>query len=123
MFDSWIHFVQIRIVALRGRRDPGFIALDDFLIITETMATGESCPFRPPEADISATTTAAPATTSAPAGEFAGCDFAADLCGWQTDESEFYWTRANAGEFAGTGIEAPSGDFDHSTEGTRHDIK
>jgi hypothetical protein len=110
-------------VALRGRRDPGFIALDDFLIITETMATGESCPFRPPEADISATTTAAPATTtSAPAGEFAGCDFAADLCGWQTDESEFYWTRANAEEFAGTGIEAPSGDFDHNTAGI-HDIK
>lgn len=118
---------KIRIVGLRERRDPGFIAVDDFLIITETKATGggggggTSCPIQPPEADISATSTTSPAaastTTAAGEGDFGGCDFAVDLCGWRADESEFYWTRANAAEFAGTGIEAPSGDFQHNSQG------
>jgi hypothetical protein len=114
--ELFFSILQIRIVGLRERRDPGFVALDDFLIITETSPNPASCPIRPPEADISATTTA----TAPPAEDFIGCDFAVDLCDWRTegsDASSFYWQRANAAQFAGTGTEAPSGDFEHSTEG------
>jgi hypothetical protein len=93
------------------------VAVDDFLIITETMATIDSCPVRPPEADISATTTTPTTSTAAGGDDLTGCDFSVDLCGWLADENEFFWTRANAAEFAGTGIESPSGDFEHNPEG------
>ena len=103
-------------MGLRERRDPGFVAVDDFLILTESKATPDSCPVQPREADISATTTTQ-ATTAPPAADFTGCDFAVDLCDWWTEGGNFYWERANAAQFAGTGVESPSGDFEHTVEG------
>ena len=107
--------LQVQFLALRGLKDTGFVAIDDFEIFTEEEA--EQCAHDPPEADPSPGT-----TTTTAAGSVKTCNFEEGTCGWdvQPPSAVFTWKRTNVGDLEAAGKEHPASDLDGTQEGDHY---